>query len=126
MGSAAPSIRLIHSICTEPLDLTPTSSALLPFPSHVLAFHKSLGDLKGSHPSFNPYCANLEDKPTKIMWTTFFDHTFDFSMGFDEFKRPLTLFSLSLLVFSCSHHFEMHVMTYDKLLRVLTAFKLQS
>ena len=45
-------------------------------------------------------------------------------MAFDEFKRPLTLFALSFLVFSYSHHSEMHAPTYDKLLRALTAFEL--
>ena len=55
------------------------------------------------------------------MWSTFFKHTFDFSMAFDEFKRPLTLFTPSFLVFSYSHNYEMHATTYDKLLRALTA-----
>jgi len=40
-------------------------------------------------------------------------------MAVDEFKRPLTLFALSFLVFY-SHHFQKHAMTYDKLLRALT------
>jgi len=53
------------------------------------------------------------------MSSAFFDHTFDFFMAFDEFKRPLTLFATSLLVFHYSHHFEMHVMIYNKLLRAL-------
>ena len=35
----------------------------------------------------------LIDVTRKIMWSTFFDHAFDFSMVFDEFKRPLTLFA---------------------------------
>ena len=42
-------------------------------------------------------------------------------MAFDEFKRPLTLFVPSFLVFSYSLHSEMHVITYDKLLRALMA-----
>jgi len=58
------------------------------------------------------------------MWSTFFDHDFDFSMAFDEFKRVLTLFASSLLVFSYSHHFEMHATVHDKLLRALTASEL--
>ena len=57
------------------------------------------------------------------MWSIFFDHTYDFSMAFDEFKRPLTLFDLSFLVFSYSHHYEMHTTTYDKLLTALMASK---
>jgi len=58
------------------------------------------------------------------MWSTFFDHDFDFSMVFDEFKRPLTLFAQPLLVFSYSHHFEMHAKAHYKFLRALTAFEL--
>jgi len=54
------------------------------------------------------------------MWNTFFDHTFDFSMAFYEFKRPITLFAPSFLVFSYSHHFEMHTTTKDKLFGALT------
>jgi len=91
MGSTTPSVGLIDPICNEPLDLTPISSPLPPTtPSHVHAFHESLGDLRGCYPSFNPYYANREDVPRKIMGSTFFDHTFDFSMAFGKFKRPLT------------------------------------
>jgi len=61
-----------------------------------------------------------QDVPRKTMWSIFFDHAFDFSMAFDEFKRPLTLFAPSFLVFSYSHHSKMHATTYDKLLRALT------
>jgi len=111
-------------ICTEPLDSMPISSPLLPTtPSHIHAFYESLGDGRGSHPSFDPYCAYLEDIPGKIMWSTFFDHTFNFFMAFDEFKRPLTLLAPSLLVFSYSHHSKMHAMTCEKLLRALIASK---
>ena len=43
---AAPSIEHIDPICTEPLDLTPISFPLLPpVPSHLYAFHESLGDI---------------------------------------------------------------------------------
>jgi len=87
------------------------------------AFHESLGDIRGYNPSFDPYCAYLEDMPRKIMWSPFFDHTFDFSMAFDEFKRPLTLFASPFIVFFYSDHYEMHAIIYDKLLRALTASK---
>jgi len=64
MGSVAPSIALIDLIYTEPFDLTPTSSPLPPStPSFMHAFHKSLGDIRGYHPFFDPYCAYLEDVP---------------------------------------------------------------
>jgi len=118
MGINTPSIEHIDPICHEPLDLTPTSSPLprtTPFPTH--AFYESLGDIRGYNSSLDPYCAYLEDAPRKITWSTFFDHTFDFSMAFDEFKRPLTLFVVSFAVFSYSHHYEMLAITYDKLFR---------
>jgi len=54
------------------------------------------------------------------MWSIFFDHAFYFSIAFNEFKRPLTLFAPPLLLFSYSHHSEMHAATYYKLLRALT------
>ena len=49
------------------------------------------------------------------MWNTFFDHAFDFSRAFDEFKRPLNLFVVSVLVFSHIHHSEMYAQAYDRL-----------
>ena len=65
---AAPSIEHIHPIFTEPLDLTPISSPLLPtIPSHLHAFHESLGDVSRYNPSFFPYYAYLEDIPRKVM-----------------------------------------------------------
>ena len=82
---------------------------------------QSLGDTRGYNPSFDPCCAYLAGVPRKTLWSTFFDCTFDFSMAFDEFKRPLTFFASSFLVFSYSHHSEMHATTYDKLLQALAA-----
>ena len=52
------------------------------------------------------------------MWSTFFYHTFDFSMAFDKFKRALA--AMILLVSFYSHHFEIHATTFNKLLRDLT------
>jgi len=122
MGSTTPSIRLIDPICNEPLDLTPISSPLPPItPSYMLAFHESLGDIRGYNPSSDPYCTYLEDFLRKIMWSTFFPHTFNFSIVFGKFKRLLTSLASSFVVFSYLHHSEMHAITYDKLLRGLTA-----
>jgi len=84
------------------------------------AFHESLSDVRGYNPSFDPYCAYLEDVPRKIIWCIFFNHALDFFMAFDEFKRPVTLFVPSFLVFSYSHYSEMDATTYDKLLIALT------
>ena len=87
------------------------------------ASHKLLGDIRGYNLFFDPYCAHLEELLTKIMWSTFFDHTFDFYMAFSKFKRPLTLVASYFLVFSYLHHFEMHAAIYNKLLRALTTSK---
>ena len=67
MGIDTARIEHIDPICHEPLDLTPTSSALpptTPFPVHV--FHEFLGDIRGYNSSLDPYCAYLEDAPRKI------------------------------------------------------------
>jgi len=69
MSSDTPSIGHAHRICTEPPNSTPISSLLLPSnPSHLHAFHKSVGDIRGYTLSFDPYYALLEDVPRKIMW----------------------------------------------------------
>ena len=59
------------------------------------------------------------------MWSTFFDHTFNFSMAFDKFKRAITFFSMILLVFYYSHHFQMRTAAFDKLLQALITSKLK-
>jgi len=117
-----PSIRYTNSICIKPFDLKPISSPLPPTnPSHLHAFDESLGDIRRYNPSFDRYCAYLEVMSKKIMLSTFFDHAFDYSMAFGKFKRGLTSFVSSSIVFPYSHHCEMHVVTFDKLLRALTA-----
>jgi len=121
MGGDTSSIRRTNPISYELFDLIPISHPLLTTTPHVHAFHESLGYIRGYNSSFYPFCAYLQEVPRKIMWSTFFYHTFDFSMAFDEFKRPLTLPVPSSLLFSYSHHSEMHATTYDKLLRALAA-----
>jgi len=69
----------IDPICTEPLESTPISSPVLPSdPSHLHAFHESLGDIRGYNPFLDPYCVYLEDLPRKVIWNTSFNHAFDF------------------------------------------------
>jgi len=105
----APNIEHMDPIWTKSLDLTLISSPLLPtIPSHLHAFHESPSDAGGHNPSFDPYCAYLEDMPRKTKSTTFFDHYFDFSITFDKCKRALNFFAMILLMFSYSHHFETH------------------
>jgi len=47
-------------------------------------------------------------------------------MTFGMFKRPLTFRASSFIVFSYLRHTEMHAVTYDKLLRALTASELRT
>jgi len=61
-----------------------------------------------------------------MLWNTFFDRAFNFSMALDKIKTTLTLFAISLLVFSYLHHFEMHGISYDKLLQASTVSKLMT
>jgi len=64
MDTGTPSIEHTDPICNKPLDLPPVPSPLLPtVPSHLHAYHESLGELRGYNPSFNPYCAHLDDVP---------------------------------------------------------------
>jgi len=57
------------------------------------------------------------------MWTTFFDHSFDFSKAYNKFMRALTIIDVMLLVFSFLHSFKMHTLVHDKLLRALILSK---
>ena len=64
MGRDAPSIEHADPSCSELFNSTSTSSLLLPTtPSHLHAYHESLGDIRGYSPSFDPYCAYLENVP---------------------------------------------------------------
>ena len=118
MGCVILIIRHIDFICIEPLDITPVLvPSLLTTSSHVHAFHKSLGDIKGFYPSFCPSCAYLEEVSREIIWSTFFDYTFGFSMAYDKFERPPTIFVTYLQVSSCFYYSEMHALDFDKLLQ---------
>ena len=57
----------------------------------------SLGYFGRYDPSINPYYVCLEDLSRKITWTTFFNHSYDFSMGFDKVKRIL-VFGVILVI----------------------------
>ena len=62
--------------------------------------HMSLGYLRGHDPSIDPYYVCLEDLPRKVMWTTFFNPSYDFSMGFEKAKRILIVFGVILAIAS--------------------------
>lgn len=84
----------------------------------------SLGTFGGYDPSLDPFHAHLVDLPRKIMWTTFFNHSFDFSKAFDKFKRVLDIIDTIVLVFSYLHAYELCAHTFDKLLHALIASEL--
>ena len=110
----------------------------LPFPSlkcpnlSVIDYHdapqgnvsdciRSLGTFEGYDPPIDPFPDYLVDMPRKIIWTTFFDPSSDFSKAYDTVMRALTLIAVSFSVFSYIHHSRMHAGVYDGLLRALTA-----
>jgi len=79
------------------------------------ATFESLGYFRGYDAALDPYCIDLEDLPTKIMWRTFFNFSCDFSMAFTV--RGLILFFVLISRFSHSLACEPHVVAFDKLLR---------
>ena len=79
-----------------------------------------LGYFGGYDPSIDPYCICLEDLPKKVMWTTFFNHSYDFSMVFAKIKRILTLFGVIFCIASYLLFFELWSQEFDKLLHALT------
>ena len=84
----------------------------------------SLGYLRGYVLSIDPYYVSVEDLPRKITWTTLFNPSYDFSMGFDKVKRILILFSVILVITSYLVFSKLWYAKFDKLLRVLTVSNL--
>ena len=70
---------------------------------------KSLGTFEGYNPPFDPFYDYLVDTPRKIILTTFFDHSSDFSKAYDTIMRALAIIDVSSLMFSYIHHSGMHV-----------------
>ena len=85
---------------------------------------KSPGTFEDYNSSLDPFHDFLVDMPRKIIWTTLFDHSSDFSMAYDTIMRALTIVDVSFPVFSYIHHSGMHATVYNKLLRALTASEL--
>ena len=82
---------------------------------------RSLGTFEGYDPPFDPFHNHLVDIPRKIVWATFFDHSFDFSKAYDTIMKALIVIDVSFPVFSYIHHSRMHAEVYHMLLRALTA-----
>ena len=70
----------------------------------------SLSTFEGYNPSIDPFHDHLVNLPRKILCTTFFDYSFDFSKTYDKLKRALTYINLILLVFSYIHFSKMFAM----------------
>jgi len=87
---------------------------------------ESLGYLSGYDAALDPYYIYLVDKPCEIMWNTFFNFSFDFSMHFSLIKRALIFFTLILCMLSYCHTCEPHTVEFDKLLRALMEYDLNS
>lgn len=68
----------------------------------------------------DPYYMYLVDKPRKIMWNTFFDFSFDFSIVFGLMKRAQTFLVMFIFVLFYSQACEPYVAVFHKLLWALT------
>jgi len=84
---------------------------------------ESLGYLCGYDSALDPYCIFLVDKSRKIIWNTFFDFSFDFSLVFTLLKRALTLFAVIICVLSYSQAWKPFAEELNKFLRALTVFE---
>ena len=62
--------------------------------------------------------------PRKIMWSTFFDFSFNFSMALT--LRGLILFFVLIFIFSHGCACEPHAVEFDKHVRALTASDLRA
>jgi len=79
-----------------------------------------LGHFSGYDPFIDPYCACLEDLPKKVMWTTFFNPSYDLSMVFAKVMRMLILFGVTFVIASYLLFSELWSQEFDKLLHTLT------
>ena len=70
----------------------------------VFDCNESLGTFEGYDPPFDPFHDYLVDMPGKILWTTFFGPSFDFSKAYDTIMRALIVIDVSFPVFSYIHH----------------------
>jgi len=85
-----------------------------------------LGFFSGYSASLDTYFMYLVDTPRTIMWNTFFDFSFDFSMAFGLLKRALTSFVMLIFILSYSQACEPNALVSDKLLQALIMYDLVS
>jgi len=62
----------------------------------------------------------------EIIWNTYFDFSFDFSVVSNLLKRALPFFVMFIFMLSYSQACEPNATVFDKLLRALTTFDLMS
>ena len=79
----------------------------------------SLGYFSGFNASLDSYYMCLEDLPRKIMWSTFFNPSYDFAKAIAKFKRILILFCAILVITSYLLFFELWSHEFDRLLHAL-------
>jgi len=109
----------ISKLCDSNIDMGNEDNVLNMLGGNVDTF-MSLGNFSGYDAALDPHCINLVDKPRKIMWNTFFDFSFDFSLVFTLLKRALTLFSVFIFVLSHSQVWKPFVEEFDRRLHALT------
>ena len=85
----------------------------------------SLGCFSGFNASLDPYYIYLENLPRKVMWTTFFNHSYDFSVGIYKVKRIPILFVVVFIIASYLLFSELWPQEFDKLLCALTMSNLK-
>jgi len=101
-------------LCVSNVDLGNMNNVLNVHGGNVETF-ESLGIFSGYDAALDPYCICLVDKPRKIMWHTFFDYSFNFSLAFSLMKRALVFFALIL-------SYSLIVKLGNTLLRSVTSF----
>ena len=110
-------------ICDSNVDMGNENTMFHMLGGNVETF-EFLGNFSGHNATLDPYCINLVDKPRKIMWSTFFDFSFVFSMALN--LGGLILFFVLILMFSLSHACEPHAAAFDMILRALAMSALDS
>ena len=86
----------------------------------------TLGYVRGYDPFIDPYCVCLKDLLRKVIWTTFFNPSYDFSQVVDKVKKILILFGV-VLVIACYLLFsKLWSQEFDMLLQALTMSNLMS
>jgi len=80
---------------------------------------ESLGTFQGFSPFPDLYYLHLEEFRKKIMSSSLFHHSCDFSKVFDMFRKALTIVHVFIFVHSYLHASELHTQVFDKLLRAM-------